>query len=66
LEALPPQEVSRKLEAMLKEVDVLFDKMGQFRKGIKRWEDLLKKKKKEISDLYGRNQKREAKKPKGE
>jgi DNA-binding transcriptional MerR regulator len=65
LEAFPPEEVSRKLEAMLKEVDVLFDKMGQFRKGIKRWEDLLKKKKKEISDLYGRNQKREAKKSKG-
>jgi DNA-binding transcriptional MerR regulator len=65
LEAFPPQEVSRKLEAMLKEVDVLFDKMGQFRKGIKRWEDLLKKEKKEISDLYGRNQKREAKKSKG-
>ena len=64
-EAFPPEEVSRKLEAMLKEVDVLFDKMGQFRKGIKRWEDLLKKKKKEISDLYGRNQKREAKKSKG-
>jgi DNA-binding transcriptional MerR regulator len=64
-EAFPPDEVSRKLEAMLKEVDVLFDKLGQFRKGIKRWEDLLKKKKKEISDLYGRNQKREAKKPKG-
>ena len=64
-EAFPPQEVSRKLEAMLKEVDVLFDKLGQFRKGIKRWEDLLKKKKKEISDLYSRNQKREAKKSKG-
>jgi DNA-binding transcriptional MerR regulator len=65
LEAFPPEEVSRKLEAMLKEIDILFDKMGQFRKGIKRWEDLLKKKKKEMSDLYGRNQKREAKKPKG-
>jgi DNA-binding transcriptional MerR regulator len=64
-EAFPPEEVSRKLEAMLKEIDVLFDKMGQFRKGIRRWEDLLKKKKKEISDLHGRNQKRAAKKPKG-
>jgi len=64
-QAFPPQEVSRKLEAMLKEVDVLFDKLGQFQKGIKRWEDLLKKKKKEISDLYSRNQKREAKKSKG-
>ena len=64
-EAFQPQEVSRKLEAMLKEVDVLFDKMRQFRKGIKRWEDLLQKKKKEISDLYSRNQKREAKKSKG-
>jgi DNA-binding transcriptional MerR regulator len=64
-EAFPPQEVSDKLNSMLKEIDVLFDKMGKFQKGIKRWEDLLKKKKKEISDLYSRNQKREVKKSKG-
>jgi DNA-binding transcriptional MerR regulator len=66
LEAFPPEEVSRKLKAMLEKIEIFSDKMGQFRKGIKRWEDLLKKRKKEISDLYGRNQKREAKKSKGE
>jgi DNA-binding transcriptional MerR regulator len=65
LEAFPPEEVSRQLGAILKKVDVLFNTMGQIRKGIKRWEDLLKKKKKEISDLYARNRKREAKKRKG-
>jgi len=64
-EAFPPQEVSDKLNSMLKEIEILFDKMGKFQKGIKRWEDLLKKKKKEISDLYSRNQKREVKKSKG-
>jgi DNA-binding transcriptional MerR regulator len=65
LESFPPQEVSAKLEAMLKGIDVLFEKMGQFRKGIKRWEDLLKKKRKEISEVRARNQRREAQKPKG-
>jgi hypothetical protein len=44
----------------------LFDKMGLLQKGIKRWEDLMKKKRKEILDLKNRNQKRESKKSKGE
>ena len=64
LEAFPPQEVAAKLEAMLKDIAVLFSKMGRFKKGIKRWEDLLKKERKEISDLSEKNQKREPKKPK--
>jgi len=64
--AFPKAEVSGKLDAMLTEIKVLFDKMGLLQKGIKRWEDLLKKKRKEILDLKNRNQKREGKKSKGE
>ena len=59
-------EVSSMLDAMLTEIKVLFDKMGLLQKGIKRWEDLMKKKRKEILDLKNRNQKRESKKSKGE
>jgi len=66
LESFPPREVSAKLEAMLTDIKVLFDKMGLLQKGIKRWEDLMKKKRKEILDLKNRNQKRESIKSKGE
>ena len=65
-EAFPKVEVSSMLDAMLTEIKVLFDKMGLLQKGIKRWEDLMKKKRKEILDLKNRNQKRESKKSKGE
>ncbi len=64
-DAFPKAEVSSRLEAMLVEVKALSEKMGLLEKGIKRWKDLLKKKKKEILDLKNRNQKRERKKPKG-
>jgi DNA-binding transcriptional MerR regulator len=65
-DAFPKAEVSSRLDAMLTEIKVLFDKMGLLQKGIKRWEDLMKKKRKEILDLKNRNQKRESKKSKGE
>jgi DNA-binding transcriptional MerR regulator len=65
-EAFPKAEVSAKLDAMLGEIKVLFDKMDLLEKGIKRWEDLLKKKRKEILDLKKSNQKRNGKKSKGE
>ena len=65
-DAFPKAEVSGRLDAMLTEVKVLFDKMGLLQKGVKRWEDLLKKKRKEILDLKNRNQKRESQKSKGE
>jgi DNA-binding transcriptional MerR regulator len=58
LEAFPKNDVSQKLEAMLKEIRILFDKMDLLEKGIRRWEDLLKKKKKEILNLKNKNQKR--------
>jgi len=65
-EAFPKAEVSSELDAMLTEIKVLFDKMGLLQKGIKRWEDLMKKKRKEILDLKNKNQKREGQKSKGE
>ena len=65
-DAFPKAEASSRLDAMLTEIKVLFDKMRLLQKGIKRWEDLMKKKRKEILDLKNRNQKRENKKSKGE
>jgi len=58
LNALPKPEVEAKLGAMLKEIQVLFDKMKLLEAGIDRWEDLLKKKKKDILSLRDKNQKR--------
>jgi DNA-binding transcriptional MerR regulator len=59
LQAFPKEETSRKLETMLKEIKVLFDKMGLLEKGIERWEKLMKKKKKEILELKNKNEKRQ-------
>jgi len=58
LEAFPRAEVEAKLGAMLTTVQALFDKTGRLKKGIERWEDLLKKKKKDIHSLRSKNQKR--------
>jgi DNA-binding transcriptional MerR regulator len=58
LDAFPKAEVEANLDAMLKAIQALFDKMGLFEEGIERWEDLLKKKKKDIHGLKARNQKR--------
>jgi DNA-binding transcriptional MerR regulator len=57
-EALPKAVVESKLGTMLKEIQALFDKMKLLEAGIDRWEDLLKKKKKDILSLRGKNQKR--------
>ncbi len=53
--------MDRKLDAMLEEVQILFEKMNLLKEGIQRWEDLLKKKKKEILSLKTQNQKRSEK-----
>ena len=47
-----------KLNELLIAIDGLFDKMELFKAGISRWEDLLKKKKKEIIALKQKNSKR--------
>jgi DNA-binding transcriptional MerR regulator len=44
----PPAEKSAKLETMLQEIDRLFKKITMLKAGIGRWEDLLKRKKKEV------------------
>lgn len=51
-------ETSAKIDRMLTEIQALFAKMDVFKKGIDRWEDLLKKKKKEVLSLKDKNRKR--------
>jgi len=41
-------ETVRKLDEMSTRIEALFEKMGLLKEGIERWEDLLKKKRKEI------------------
>jgi DNA-binding transcriptional MerR regulator len=65
-DAFSKAEISSRLDEMLAEIKVLFDKMSLLQKGIKRWEDLMKKKRKEILDLKHKYRKREGKKTKGE
>ncbi len=62
--AFPKAEVSSRLDTMLSEIKALSDKMSLLQKGIKRWEDLLKKKKKEVLNLKAKTLKREGKKTK--
>jgi len=52
------EEAARKLEDLLAAVGALYEKLGPLREGIDRWEDLLKKKKKEIAGLKAKNAKR--------
>jgi len=59
LDASPKAEVEAKLEAMLRAIQTLFDKMALLKGGIGRWEDILKKKKKDIHALQEKNRKRE-------
>lgn len=58
MEVFPKETVTDKIEQMLQDVDKLFQKMEQLKSGIDRWEELLKKKKKEISALKAKNSKR--------
>lgn len=47
-----PSEVSlEKLELMKEKISELYKKMNELKEGINRWDELLKKKKKEISNL---------------
>jgi len=63
MKSLSRQEVAGKLEIMSREIRAFFDKMRLFKEGIHRWENLLKKKKKEILALKGKNEKRAARPP---
>lgn len=58
IETHTTEEVSSKLEQMENEISVLFNKTAKLKDGIKRWEDLLKKQKKQISVIKEKNKKR--------
>lgn len=58
LESASAQEITQKLEDMTHEIALLLEKTNQLKAGIQRWEDLLKKKKKELAALKSQNQKR--------
>jgi len=51
LQSYKKTEIEAKLESMLQEIQMLFEKMKLFKEGIQRWGDLLNKKKKEILNL---------------
>ncbi|HAK45149.1 MAG TPA: hypothetical protein DCO79_04410 [Spirochaeta sp.] len=52
------EETDRKLELMEDEIMHLFEKTDLLKNGIKRWEDLLKKQKKQITILKDKNKRR--------
>ncbi len=60
LDSFSREEAGRKIDDLLAAVDALNIKMKQLREGVDRWEDLLKKNKKEIVGLKSRNAKRPA------
>jgi MerR family transcriptional regulator, copper efflux regulator len=51
-----PDESRRKLGEMREQIDTLSETMHGLKEGITRWEDLLKKKKKEITRLHQKSQ----------
>jgi DNA-binding transcriptional MerR regulator len=57
-DAFPQAEVDKRLAAMLTAIQALFDKMKLLEEGVERWQDLLKKKRKDILALQARNRKR--------
>ena len=58
LNAFTASDAGRKMDMMLEEIATLFEKMNLLKEGIQRWEDLLKKKRREIMQLKNQNQKR--------
>ena len=57
-DSFPKAEVEKRLAAMLEAIQALFDKMKLLEDGVERWQDLLKKKKKDILALQAKNSKR--------
>jgi DNA-binding transcriptional MerR regulator len=58
LESFSRPEVEKRVSSMLEAVAALSAKMKLLEEGVERWEDLLKKKKKDILTLQARNRKR--------
>lgn len=57
-ESYPLNQTAVKIQTLLNELEKLFDKVASLKEGIQRWEDLLKKKRKELNNLQNQNQKR--------
>ena len=64
IEAWSVPDNDQKLEDMLQNIKMLNEKMELFKAGIDRWDELLKKKKKEVLALKSLNKKRETSKGK--
>jgi DNA-binding transcriptional MerR regulator len=64
--SFPRPDVEKKLEAMLGAIQGLFDKMKLLEEGIERWQDLLKKKRKDILAIQAKNCKRGKKAKEGD
>ena len=58
MDSLPSETVAVKIAGMEKEIPLLFNRINQLKEGIARWEDLLRRKKKELSALHSKNEKR--------
>lgn len=58
LEIFQKDDVANKLEIIQGEIDRLCNKTAKLKEGVERWEELLKKKKKEIAAIKTRNTKR--------
>jgi DNA-binding transcriptional MerR regulator len=58
MDALSKADVEAKLEAMLADIQALYEKMKLLKEGIARWDSLLKKEKKDILNLKAKNRKR--------
>jgi DNA-binding transcriptional MerR regulator len=58
IEAIPKAEANLRIDTLFKAMDGLYYKMKLLKEGIGRWEELLKKKKKEINELKNKNAKR--------
>jgi len=58
INAFTQSNLENKMGGMISEIDRLYEKMNLFKKGIQRWDELLKKKKKEVFNLISQNQKR--------
>lgn len=58
LNTYPPAETERRVTMMLEEIGRLMEKTGQLKAGIARWEDLLKKHRRQIISLREKNSKK--------
>lgn len=65
-DAGPAAEKAARLDTMLREIERLSRRMGLLKAGISRWEDLLKRKKKEVAALRSEMQKKMNPRPKGD